>query len=420
MMHLIRRRFGGARSAISTDDAEMVDSNPPPSYEDSQDASLQEVLQGARAVLPLLWPSTSDSPSSSTPPPPTTTLAPSLSKPVAEYESVVTNRRLEGLKSKETSSSPQQKAIIEVLSNLAMAPCNGRPFLDRIRQFSDFYFTPYMASEGDSSISSRPNHNDLDSHQTTQQREYISPQEKQREVLSSLSAPRESIALVLCARVLEEYYGKLGHVESAGEANIPRVKRKITQIAACLAEDCTCCDFDETLATSFSSTPAQGINPKLSVDTSPLCGCGHPRTSHSPSAGVVGLSRLLRRYTNWDSASYAALGHRSPAGVPKRRVVDIRVCSGGGGVDCACQDYDKGRRTGRCARCGHYDGVHDPVKVALEKQQQHDKWQKRKGVRAETSNATGIDPTQKGAEWELSWILVENAYLLFDRIAPLS
>ncbi|KAI1282731.1 hypothetical protein F5Y07DRAFT_196169 [Xylaria sp. FL0933] len=413
MMHLIRRRFG-ARNAISTNDAEMVDSNPPPSYEDSQNSSLQEVLQGARAILPLLWPSTSDSSS------------PSPSKPATKRESIATNTRPEPLKSErvakseEPSSDSQQDTIMEVLANLAMAPCTGRPFLDRIRQFSDFYFAPYMASEGERSISSRADNNDIDSHKSTQQREHIFPQEKQRKALASISAPRESIALVLCTRVLEEYYSKLGHVESIGKENVPRLKTKITQVAACLAEGCTCCDFDETLATSSSSTPAQETIPKQAVSTSPLCGCGHPRTSHSPSAGVVGLSRLLRRYTNWDSASYAALGHRSPLGVPKRRVVNIRVCGGGGGVDCACQDYDKGRRTGRCARCGHYDGVHYPVKVALEKQQQHDKWRKKKGVWAETSNATGTDPTQKGADWELSWILVENAHLLLDRIAPLS
>ncbi|KAI0810252.1 hypothetical protein GGR55DRAFT_131226 [Xylaria sp. FL0064] len=435
MMHLIRRRFG-ARDPITTNNTEMVDSNPPPSYEDSQNASLQEILQGARAILPLLWPSTSDTPSSSSPLT-TTTFAPSASKQLAEYESMVTNTRPEpprigrATKSEETISSSEQDAIIEVLANLAMAPCSGCSFLDRIRQFSDFYFTPYMASEGDCHISSRPDNNDIDSHKKAQQRGSVTPQEKQRKVLASISAPRESIALVLCARVLEGYYSKLEHVESAGEVNIPRIKTRITRItriAACPAGGCTCCDFNEAIPFPISPSPSpspstpvpaltQEINPKLSIATSPHCGCGHPRTSHSPSAGATGLSRLLRRYTNWDSASYAALGHRSPAGAPKRRVVEIRVC---GTADCACRDYDKGRRTGRCARCGHYDEVHHPVNVALEKQQQQrqqDQRRKRNGVGSMTSET---DSTPKGAEWELSWILVENAYLLLDRIAPFS
>ncbi|KAI0435080.1 hypothetical protein F5Y09DRAFT_160120 [Xylaria sp. FL1042] len=451
MMHLFRRRFG-ARDQTPTNNTEEIDNNPPPSYEDSQDASLREVLHGARAILPLLWPSTSDSPSSSSPP--TATFAPSPSpspsKLATKYESMAADRKSEKYKSKweseDPSPYPQEDAIIEVLANLAMAPCNGRPFLDRVRQFSDFYLRPYMASEGDPSDSRQSQNDDTNSAENTEKGQPIPipAQEHQRKILASISAPRESTALVLCARVLEDYYSKLGHIDSAAEVNTPLTpssspssspstttpytKTQITQIAACLAERCVCSDFDQANANSIPlPTQTQEFNnPNPDASPSPHCSCGHPRTSHSPSTETTGLSRLMRLYTNWDNAPYATLTHRSPDGAPKRRIGEIRAC----GADCPCQDYDKGRRTGRCARCGHYDGDHFPVNVAREKKkkQQHqkqpqpqkDKRWKRKGGGSATSNTTGTDSAQEGAEWELSWILIENAYQLLNQIAPLS
>ncbi|KAI3338312.1 hypothetical protein F4824DRAFT_499646 [Ustulina deusta] len=430
-MHLFRRRLG-ARKKTPTGDTRKVDSNPPPSYEDSQDASLREVLQGARAVLPLLWPSTSESSSSSLSSSPTT-FASSPTKPANKCQNIAPDTELGTRKNgrdpenRKPSLNGPEDAIIEVLSALAMAPCAGHPFLDRIRQFSDAYFTPYTASEG--SPASPP------------QAEGAPVQEQQRRALQNIPAPRESVALVLCARVLEAYYAGLGHVDSAtdvemipydtpskvspgcrqGEkkagssrdaeeppSSLPRMKTRVTHIAACVAEGCACIDFDEAI-------PGR-TQPKADIDRTPRCGCGHPRTSHSSAA--AGISRLLRRYTNWDSASYSALGHRSSDGARKRRVVEIRAC----GASCPCRDYDKGRRTGRCARCGHYDGAHFPIDVAQEKQAREtrklDKRRKRKGDGGR-SNSTGTDLAQKKAEWELSWILVENAYLLLNQITPL-
>ncbi|KAI0422934.1 hypothetical protein F5X98DRAFT_106308 [Xylaria grammica] len=426
-MYLLRRRFG-ARNETRTDKAD----NPPPSYEDSQDASMREVLQGARDVLPLLWPSSSSTITSAS-------YSSNSEKNVAIGIGPETDKSRRNDEIIKTTMSPQEDAIIEVLSHLAMAPCGGHPFLDRIRQFSDFYFTPYMANKGSGSPHE---HNSSYSTEEGIQAAAVPQQEQQRMVLENINAPRESAALLLCARVLEEYYAGLGHIDSIIDTDIAqnpfplcpecpkeknsgnrdtekekgggkgpvltteiRMKTKLTQIAACVAEGCVCCDFDEAI-----SNPSREAQPKDSrLSRSPLCGCGHPRTSHSSSPSS-GISRLLRHYTNWNSASYTALGHRSPAGQEKRRVVDIRVCSAPG-TNCRCPDYDKGRHTGRCGRCGHYDDAHSPANVARE-EQKPEKRQKRKGKRT--------DLAQKNAEWELSWILVENAYLLLNQMAQFS
>ncbi|KAI1426800.1 hypothetical protein F5Y12DRAFT_259050 [Xylaria sp. FL1777] len=465
IVHLFRRRFG-ARNETPTTDTERVDSNPPPSYEDSQDASLREVLQGARAVLSVLWPSTctSESPSRSTSP---TSLTASLPKPaVGTCEK---GQNTEG--TNPIPSAHQEDAIIQVLANLAMAPCGGDPFLDRIRQFSDFYFTPYTASEGNSTVPSQEN--GTSSGEKTQGGTVVPRQEQQRQTLQTLNAPRESAALVLCARVLEEYYAGLRHVDSTADVDIdipmgpskldsegeksispsgkaseakgggeelppppasslPRIKTRLTQIAACVVEDCTCCDFDEGIPRRAAETvPKPYSAAVVHTGVSQRCGCGHPRTSHHSSSEVSGISRLMRRYTNWDSASYAALGHRSADGRQKRRVVEVRACGARARAreetSCPCRDYDKGRRTGRCARCGHYDGDHFAVDVARgrrrqqQQQEEEDKRRRKRGSSAGRSNTTtGTEPAQKNAEWELSWILIENAYLLLHQIAPLS
>ncbi|KAI0535785.1 hypothetical protein GGR58DRAFT_503926 [Xylaria digitata] len=424
-MNLFRRRFG-ARRETPTDD-----SNPPPSYEDSQDASLREVLQGARMALPLLWPSTSSS----------TTITSSTSYSSKTEKNTTLGADLETGKSGrngETSSSAREDAVMEVLLNLAMAPCGDRTLLDRIRQFSDFYFTPYIASEG----SSQPSHERDSTYQAGHEMGTVVPlQEHQRIALENIAVPRESAALLLCARVLERYYAGLGNIDSGVDTNItqdppmlhpecpkgntsdwgagkekgrkeiPEIRRKtkLTQIAACVVEGCICYDFDEAISTRSSETRSK--DPEVFR----RCGCGHPRTSHSPS-GMGGISRLVRRYTNWDTSSYVALGHRSPTGEDKRRLIDIRVCSAPG-TKCPCRDYDKGRRTGCCGRCGHYGDVHVPINSAREEQKPE---KKRKGKRGGGSDATGADPTWKKAEWELSWILVENAYSLLNEMTQFS
>ncbi|TGJ81727.1 hypothetical protein E0Z10_g7040 [Xylaria hypoxylon] len=427
-MHLFRRRIG-ARNETPVDDTKNIDSSLPPSYEDSQDASLREVLQGARAVLPLLWPSSSSTMASSSKPEKNITLGtdPATGKSGRHGETI------------NPSPSAQEDAIMEVLSNLAMAPCGGYPFLDRIRQFSDFYFTPYMASEGSGS-----SHEHNSSSPTGQETQVGIPrQEQQRIALQKINAPRESAALLLCARVLEVYYAGLGHVDSAADADIAQnpstlypkrpkekntsdwdaekkrgggeiptstseiaMKTKLTQIAACGEEGCVCCDFDDAISNS-----SPGTQPK-DLGLPARCSCGHPRTSHSSPPG--GISRLLRRYTNWNSASYIALGHRTPTGLEKRGFAEIRVC-GAPGTNCPCRDYDKGRHTARCGRCGHYDSVHFPINVAREVQKS-EKRHKGKGKRGGL-NTTGTDPARKKAEWELSWILVENAYRLLNQMA---
>ncbi|KAI0521469.1 hypothetical protein F5B22DRAFT_539222 [Xylaria bambusicola] len=416
-MFLFRWRAGARNEAQANVDSNLA----PPSYEDSQDASLREVLQGARAVLPLLWPSASDSLST----PSTTSYAPSSSESTNEYQSIAPDTKLRTEKSGQDTESTrgnpahEENAIIEVLANLAIVSCDGRPFLDRIRQFSDFYFTPYTSED-----------------ECTRDEPVPLP-ERQRIILQNINAPRESAALVLCARVLEEYYAKLRRVdttrefpvstsqgvcsghqkekprsssnateESSGESpSSPGLKTRLTQIAPCSTSECTCSDFDEAIPTQ---TPDDS--------KPPLCSCGHPRTSHSESAGAEGLSRLLRHYTNWDSGTYAALRHRAITGRRKGQVAEIHACSA---KDCACRDYDKWSYTALCARCGHHNVFHLSLRETqkLEEEKEGKRRGKRKGRRG-GDNASGAGG--KIADWELSWILVENAYSLLTRIVPVS
>ncbi|KAI1314280.1 hypothetical protein F5Y03DRAFT_7143 [Xylaria venustula] len=420
MLHLFRRRFGAGKETPGDDTEKTVDENPPPSYKDSQDASLREVLQGARAVLPLLWPSVYQP-------------SPSISTVTMAQGSEIK----QDSKNEIISVNAQEEEVIQALEYLAMAPCDGRPFLDRIRQFSDFYFAPYIVSEGTSDV---PHH---DTSSGAKQIEPVPIQERQLGFLRTIEAPRESTALVLCGRVLGDYYAGLGHADSALDISetrdtksstassgnsssrekqtkrvdeesstraTPRTKTRITQIATCVAKECACGDFDEAV-------PPQESNPHQETSAPARCGCGHERTAHSSTA--TGISRLLRRYTNWDTESYRALCHRSPSGASKRRVIDIRMCAE---TNCPCPDYDKGRRTGRCARCGHYDDIHiAPVDAACEKEQEQDPRRKRKGGKKKSKGANGSssgpNSVQRRAEWELSWILIENAYLLLDKIA---
>ncbi|TRX89673.1 hypothetical protein FHL15_009423 [Xylaria flabelliformis] len=433
-MPLFRWRFGprslgtpeiaGCASQDGTDD----NNNPPPSYQESQNASLHAVLQGAVAVAPILWPS-----------------ACSSLNTIKEPSSFQSGCPDAGEKEKEKQNgqlaifgpSAEENGIIEVFTYLAMTPCGDHPFLDRIRDFSDFYFTPYIASDGAAIQSSSPqggNNGGGSSHRETQ--ETVPVQERLRKALQHLEVLRESSALVLCARVLEEYYAGLKHIDSivdmdiAQDESIPdqqfpnekamssssaeaakrsapiRTKTRLTQIAACLEEDCNCCDFDETQSKTDRTDYSSPSTTLLS------CNCGHPRTSHTPSP--LGISRLLRRHTNWDSVSYNALRHRSSVGLRKTRIHEIKVCAASG--RCPCWDYDKGPRTGRCARCGHYDKDHVPLKPAQAPDKKHGK-KKEKGKEKDGQSTTGGDDLENG-EWELSWILVENAYLLLNRITP--
>ncbi|KAI0976557.1 hypothetical protein F4678DRAFT_116957 [Xylaria arbuscula] len=414
MLHLFRQRFGASKESPGNDTEKKVDDNPPPSYKDSQDASLREVLQGAKTVLPLLWPSTS-------------TATPSQGSEIKQNS-----------ESKKPSLNTQEEEVIQALEYLAMAPCDGRPFLDRIRQFSDFHFAPHIASK------ETPAALHQDTSSEAEQMEPVPIQEQQLEFLRTIKAPRESAALVLCGRVLGDYYAGLGHVDSgldiselresksptaSGNSSssrekqtnrvdeesstraTPKIKTQITQIATCVAEGCGCGDFDEAVP------PAQ-TNPNQKTSAPPRCGCGHARPAHSSTA--TGISRLLRRYTNWETESYRALGYHASSGNRKQRVVDIRMCAK---TSCPCPDYDNGRRTGRCARCGHYDEVHvAPVDAAREKQQEEDdSLRKRKGGKEKGKGKNGLssgpDSLRKRAEWELSWILIENAYLLLNKIA---
>jgi hypothetical protein len=284
--------------------------------------------------------------------------------------------------------------------------------------------------------------------------------EKQLAVLQNVPGPRESAILVLCARVLEGYYAGLGHVDStlamvenatstesarekydgtaeenqsqaksgsesgSGPNPTPKAhtKTSLTQIAACGEENCGCCDYDAGVRAQppapapvadpknpFSSSSSSSYYPDPS--SSPPCGCGHPRISHhpsSPSTTALGVARLLHRYTNWHPPAYAALGHRSSTGYRKRSLSKIRVC-GAPGTNCPCRDYDKGRRTGRCERCGHYDNVHVAAHIWRGEQTSE-----RRGDKARNGEiGAGLD--QKG-EWELSWILIENAYILLNQM----
>ncbi|KAI0096894.1 hypothetical protein GGR51DRAFT_542210 [Nemania sp. FL0031] len=447
-MQLFRRYFGardtvtGAASLTSQDKTnkiKKINDSPPPSYEDSQDASLRAVLQGAKAVMPLLWPSAaihSSSPSSS-----------ALSD---ESHGFTLNKDSHSDKEKEKTGniSPslgaEESAIMEVLEALAMTACGEYPFLDRVRQFSDFYFTPYTASEA--VLSSHEDDDELDSPTSPDMQTAIPIQELQRIALHNLNAPRESAALVLCARVLEEYYATLGHADSTSTANpgippesitekgaytssaggdsdetptsptptppTPTPKTRLTQITACAEPGCACGDFDELPPpnpTTTTNTSTYTIAPAR------RCTCGHARILHS--ASPAGLSRLLRRYTNWHPGSYTSLNHRSTRGSSKHQIKEIEVCRAPG-ANCACPDYDKGRRTGRCARCGHYYDDHFPILAVQELQASVE----RRGKKRDNKDGKGaaVPAQRKAAEWELSWILVENAYSLLSKMIPSS
>ncbi|KAI0410112.1 hypothetical protein F4802DRAFT_14968 [Xylaria palmicola] len=471
MLHLFRRRrHVEPPSGTLAQHDEAGDGNPPPSYEDSQDASLRAVLQGARAVMPLLWPSTH--PSSVVINHPSSPLT-----PTDKYQSIQPNTDPSAGKNrqhgKEIDPAPRagDDAVIDVLADLAMVPCGGRPFLDRIRQFSDFYLAPYMGSRP-----ADPPTQDGDASQELQ---------LQRAALEGLDAPRESVALVLCARVLESYYVELGHLDIAADDDTPQdssaepkpdfqgekhglgetakvwagsdpspssslsssssptattttrtiMKTRLTQIAPCLEEEgCSCCDYDALISSQDTPHPATKADQEDdSTMTSrhhaspspPRCCCGHPRASHShshshsASASASGVSRLLRRYTNWHPAPYRALGHRSTTGSPKWRIHQIEACgarAASGADRCPCPDYDKGSRTGRCARCGHYDTAHRPIDTAPRERERDKRRRRKKDGGGPTATAAG--PGAGSAEWELSWILIENAYLLLGQITP--
>ncbi|KAI3324735.1 hypothetical protein HD806DRAFT_53946 [Xylariaceae sp. AK1471] len=469
-MHLFRRRFSG-RNGISSrnetpagslqvasqDKADNITEldNGPPSYEDSQDASLREVLQSAREILPLLWHSATSS-STTIISLPTPTPTPSYSQ--ADRHRNMISETLKNKKSAEdTSPRPtpglkeSETDIMDVLAHLATAPCGGSPFLDRIRQFSDFYFAPCIAT------------GDCPGVQTTVLRNTI--QEKQRKALQNIPGPRESAVLVLCARVLEGYYAELGHVDSTEDiagnttesplftepsyekygdtkegsksANETRsqtgagtgsksesepethTKTRLTQIAACAEENCICYDYDPGIqAQPQLPNPNPNPNPKtpfLNPDLSPPhCSCGHPRTSHShssssspssPSSTALGISRLLHHYTNWYQPAYSTLKHRSSTNHRKSGLAEIETCSPPG-MSCPCRDYDKGSSAGQCGLCGHAPEVHIPTKIL---QREQDPETRAKGA---GKGDFGAGLGQREGEWELSWILVENAYLL--------
>ncbi|KAI0468434.1 hypothetical protein F4859DRAFT_204131 [Xylaria cf. heliscus] len=498
-MALFRWRFGARKSATSTtagSTSQDDSSNLPPSYEESQDASLRAVLRGARAVAPLLWPSGAFSYSATADSPP---LSPSSLGYTWCPDAAGEDKEKQPAKSAIACASAEEDAMMEVLENLAMAPCGDYPFLDRIREFSDFYFMPYSASEESAILSSpspspekkkekeKEKEKDIGGNSsatrprgTPLREEAVPVQERHRKVLEGLGVPYESAALVLCARVLEDYYAGLGNVDweadidiaqeplapypqfseaeegkekekattsssSSSSAEMPKgrneqsptppptptahptTKTKLSQIASCLEQDCICTDYDHDY------TPTPNPTPPF-----PRCGCGHPRSSHKSSA--QGISRLLRRYTNWDSEAYSALRHRSSKGKRKRRIHDIKACGAAGGT-CPCRDYDKGRRTGRCARCGHYYQAHCLVDTRLargpderrgpqqqqqqQQQQQEEDSEKGKGKEKEKGEQTGGSGTMeysdsKNKEWELSWILIENAYLLLNHVTPIS
>lgn len=436
-MPLFRWRFGARSSgtpavAGSTSQDDNNNNPPPPSYEESQDTSLRAVLQSARAVAPLLWDLACNSLN-------TTKNAPS-SFVLEDNQCPDTGgkgKEKQDVKRAITSPSTEEDDVImAVLANLAMVSCGDHPFLDRIREFSDFYFTPYTDSENATTLSSSlspSSSQERDSGGSSSHTRAEPTQERQRKALQDLDVPRESATLVLCARVLEDYYAGLGHVNSTAETRAshpkqcpegkstssssssvaettmseqtpippPRTKTRLTQIAACLETDCACCDYD-------------AVAQKTESDHQIRCGCGHLRTSHTSLS--LGISRLLRRYTNWESDSYGALRHRSSQGKIKRRIHDIKVCGAPGG--CPCRDYDKGRRTARCAQCGHHSPAHMSIKATDEPDKKHTKKREKRKGKGRSSTAGSND--SKKLEWELSWILVENAYLLLNHITPIS
>ncbi|KAI1109414.1 hypothetical protein F5Y14DRAFT_29204 [Nemania sp. NC0429] len=445
-MHLFHRRHGikTAASLARRDEDKVTEkvnkneeANPPPSYEDSQDASLRAVLDGAETIAPLLWPSAH------------APLSPSADD-YWDMSSPDINSALGKNDRKAENQNPdaEETTVADILASLAATPCGERPLLSRIREFSDFYFAPYVLGDetpaarwwrgaepgSGSSSSSGPTST------FTSTPNSPSSREQQRKALETVPASRESAALVLCARVLETYYASLGHATADLEGNVTR-KTRLTQLAACAEPGCACGDYDEATITTYTTTttaphlpspPSETQNRKDCADTGNSvdaktranhihvppprhCACGHARASHpstsaststsTSSAASAGVARLVRRYTNWRGESYASLGHRSPSGVAKRHVGEIMVCGAGCAPlspcpsPCRCRDYDKGRRTGRCARCGHYDHAHVSI---------HDH---------DHDHDHAAHGQKRDAEWELSWILIENAYLLLGEIA---
>ncbi|KAJ3555292.1 hypothetical protein NPX13_g10381 [Xylaria arbuscula] len=164
----------------------------------------------------------------------------------------------------------------------------------------------------------------------------------------------------------------------------------------------------------------------------------HPPFSTASDTDIQsGLSRLLRHYTNWEPSSYPSLSHRSIKGSTKRHISEITACSAL--PSCACRDYDKYSRTALCGRCGHHHRFHVSLQETLRKQKEEDekderqrrsrkgkKRKEKKGGKEATGNeGNGCDDDEGkkkavAADWELSWILVENAYLLLTRLAPVT
>ncbi|KAI1158819.1 hypothetical protein F5B18DRAFT_64643 [Nemania serpens] len=440
-MHLFRRRLG-ARTVSEPPAASLTlrnneakagkkgsEDNPPPSYEDSQDASLRAVLHGAEEIVPLLWPS-------ALPPSPPLTPPLSLSLRADGYRDMSPNGSLMPGKNREKAENArarvEETTITDVLASLATTPCGEHPFLSRIREFSDFYFAPYVVADETPAI---PEPRRTSAGSTSPTRGPLSsPQDQQRKALESIPASRESVALVLCARVLETYYASLGHTALDPEGNLAR-KTRLTQLAACAEPGCACGDYDEAATSAPLPSPLSetqtakvcagaDVNIKINIPSPRHCACGHAQPSHPASSAAAGVARLLRHYTNWRGESYASLGHRSSSGRAKRRIREIEVC----GAPCAplcpcpcpCRDYDKGRRTGRCARCGHYGEAHVPIHVARGRGR-GDGGLSERGRTGDAPNDASMTtgaagPGQREAEWELSWVLIENAYLLLGHI----
>ncbi|KAI1191895.1 hypothetical protein F5B17DRAFT_207091 [Nemania serpens] len=461
-MHLFRRRHGTrtvtetpAASLTSRDDKaaaiKKVDednSPPPPSYEDSEDASLWTVLHDAETIVPLLWPS------ALLPPPPCPA---SLTQPVSphadkrqdvlppELNTVAPGKNREDAE-KNPSTSAGETTILDVLANLATTPCGGQPFLSRIREFSDFYYAPSVIA-GDEETPAIPTNPDPGSGSGSTS----TPTSPTRSSAPSSAQAQQRKTLVLCARVLETYYASLGHAmmrePTTSQGNVPIMiqKTRLTQLAACAEPGCACGDYDEattTTSTTTTATASSRTSPLSETQTTTTtttttsvaagallpqrCTCGHAPPSHTAAGVGMGIARLMRRFTNWRAESYVSLSHRTSSGYAKRHIGEIEPCGapcaplGPFPCPCPCRDYDKGRRTGRCARCGHYSEAHVPILIAqarrLEEKGLAREGGRKGGAPDGPSKAGAADPEHWGAEWELSWILIENAYLLLGQI----
>lgn len=439
-MHLFRRRLGlrtavetPAASVTSRDKAKTIKrvsgDNSPPSYEDSQDASLRAVLHDAEKITPLLWHSV-------LPPPSPLTLP--LSSRADQYRDVpldmnpALSKNDEKAENLGAGTSTKETAMIDVLANLATTPCGEHPFLSRIREFSDLYFAPYAVVDETPAIPAQRSPGPAPGPapgpcSTSPTFTSPSPQAQQRKALETIPACRESVALVLCARLLEAYYAGLGHTTIDAEGNVTR-KTRLAQLAACAEPSCACGDYDEAAAATSFPSPLSETKTATDSDVNALptrtrrCACGHARPSHAAAGAAMAMARLVRRYTNWRSESYASLCHRSSSGRPKHRVSEIEVCGASCAplLPCPCRDYDKGRRTGRCARCGHYAEAHVPIHAARG-QRSEEKGRSERGRKDDGPSTMGAaDPGQRDAEWDLSWILIENAYLLLGQITASS